>query len=273
MIGLTDRYKFPLYKTRAEFKAASGFEAPAFRGDWPIKQWLDPNPAQAPLYSVWNGSLTEPKLVILSMPLDEAGAVNLPGVATFPAYVPAPTAAMRQLFFGGRLLGVPQPVDAATLSTKAKADALAALVGATVVMSSTLNQFFQYNWAGESRRDYILQYQGQASGPFVGDLLKDMNAKGVGAPGHWSASQIAAGHLQWVAEVMDDGSGAHPMMDIPLALAADEELYSEVQGLVPFVGIRKIGVPAPPVTGAVDTPLALDTNRFVHKIAAGLGLR
>lgn len=266
MIAITDRYKFPLYHNRAEFKAAAGFDAPAFNPAWPIKQWFDP--AGTGAYVIWNGSLTEPKLAPLSMSAAEAGTVNLPGLPNFPAYALAGTGATKALQFGA-FRGAPQAVDPATLSTKAEADALAALVGATVVQSSAINAYWHYEWGSETRRDYILQYKGLSSGPFVGNLLQDMNFKGVGAPGHWSASQIAAGHLQWVAEVMDDGSGAHPVMDIPLALQPDEELYSEVQGLIPFVGIRKIGTPAP-VSGG--DAFGKDTNDTVHKIAKAMQL-
>lgn len=240
MIAITDRYKFPVYHNRAEFKAASGVDAPAFRSDWPIKQWFDPNPPASPVYQIWDGSVMDPKLVPLTVPSTEATSVNLPGHPDFPAYSVAPTQATRSMHFGS-YTGPSQAVDPGTLSTKAEADTLAALVGATVVEASAVNQFWSVNWAAETRRDYVLQYKGQSGGPTVGSLLVDMNAKGVGAPGHWSASQLAAGHLQWVAEVMDDGSGAHPVMDIPLALQADEELYSVPLGLVATVAIRKIG--------------------------------
>ncbi len=270
MIALTDRYKFPLYKDRAEFKAASGIDAPAFNPAWPIKQWFDPAAPASPSYQIWDGSVTEPGLVSLTMPQAEAGTVNLPGLRTFPAYEPAPTNARRQLQFGS-FSGPIQAADPAMLSTKAEADALAALVGATVVMYSAINQFWHYDWGTETRRDYILQYRGQVSGPFVGNLLQDMNGNGVGAPGHWSASQIAAGQLQWVPEVVDDGSGAHPVMDIPLQLGADEELYSVMLGIVSTVAVRKIGTPAPPVGG--DSALAQDTNLFVHKIVDAMGLK
>lgn len=253
MIDLTSRYQFPVYHNRAEFKAASGVDAPAFRTDWPIKQWFDP--AGTGPYKIWDGSVTDPKLVDLPMSAEEAKAINLPGHPDFPAYTPGPTPATFTNRFGS-FISAPRPVDPSTLSTKAQADTLAALVGATVVEGSSLNQFVQMVWNGEPRRDYILQYKGQGSGPTVGSLLVSMYAAGVGAPGHWSASQLAAGHLVWVPELMDEGSGNHPVMDIPLALLPDEELYSIPLGIISTVAIRKKGT-GTGTTGSGDVMAAI----------------
>lgn len=254
MIAITDRYKFPVYHTRAEFKAASGVEAPAFRSDWPIKQWFDP--AGAGSYEIWDGSVMDPKLVPLTMPAAEASAVNLPGHPDYPAYVPAPTPATFVNHFGS-FVSAPRAMDPGDLSTKAESDTLAALVGATVVEASAQNQFMQVTWGAETRRDYTLVYKGQGSGPTAGSLLVDMNSQGIGAPGHWSASQLAAGHLIWVPEVMDDGSGNHPVMDIPLALLPDEELYSIPLGIVATVAIRKKGSGTGTGTGGGDVLAAI----------------
>lgn len=254
MIGITERYQFPLYHNRAEFKAASGMEAPAFRTDRPIKQWFDP--AGIKSYKIWDGSVTEPKLVDLIMTAEEAKAVNLPGHPDFPTYTPAPTPATFTNRFGS-FTSAPRPVTPSDLSTKSQADSLAALVGATVVEASSLNQFVQIAWNGETRRDYILQYKGQGSGPTVGSLLVSMYAAGVGAPGHWSASQVAAGQLVWVPEIVDDGSGNHPVMEIPLALLPDEELYSVPLGVVATVAIRKKGTGSIGTTGSGDVLAAI----------------
>lgn len=42
MAGLESIYRFPVYRTREQYKAATGKEAPAWNPNKPIKSWEDP---------------------------------------------------------------------------------------------------------------------------------------------------------------------------------------------------------------------------------------
>lgn len=239
MIALNAYNKFPDY-TRATYPAAhGGAQAPDFNPGLPIKPWEDQAAVDGDnSYQTWDGSIAEPKLTTLVLPGAVAKTVNLPGLRTFPKYTSGPTPATRILHFNGADIGAAQAVPANQLSTQAESDALAALVGATAVDASLSNAFWKYEWNGEARRPFTLQYKSLAAGaagPFAGDVIADQNSKGVGAPGHWSASQIAAGQLQWVPETPDDGSGSHPTMPDPVAPPPGWKLVSVAQG-IGFVG-------------------------------------
>ncbi len=276
MIALSDRNKFPVYATRAAFMAASGgIDAPPFNPAWPIKQWFDPAAVDGPnSYSIWNGSVAAPGLISLVLSGAEAKTVNLQGHPAYPAYVPAPTLARRVLHFNGSDIGAPQVVPANILSTLDQANQLAALVGAKVVDASTATPFFVYEWDAETRRPFALQYQGASAdvsgGPFVGDLLIGMNANGVGAPGHWDMSNSK---LTWVADTVDDGTGGHPTMEVPLAPLPGEVLVSIPTGIAFSGPFWEVPAPATPASAGAADPLSQDTNDFVHKIATAMGLK
>lgn len=260
MFALADRFQFPTY-TRASFQAAAGIQAPTWNPAYPIKDWCDPA-AKAGVdstYQVWNGSDTAPALVPLTIPGAEAMTVNLPGAPVFAPYVPAPTLATRQTSFAGMFFA-PQKVDPLTLSSRADADRLAAIAGATVMDPSLANQFLVWNWNGETRRPYVLVppgFTGDATvgGQNVGAILAAVNAQGVAAPGHFSASQLALHVLTWVPETAPSGLDVTARVPEPMALRPGETLAPMLVGPGVFsVVVLAQGEQAPGVGAAAGSP-------------------
>jgi hypothetical protein len=237
MFALSDRYQFPTY-TPASFQAASGLKAPLWNPAYPIKDWCDlaAVAGQPSTYQVWNGSPTAPALIPLTMDGAEAMTINLPGAPVFAAYAPAPTLATKQTSFGG-LTFAPQPIDPGTLSSLADAQRMAATAGATVVdPSATPNQFLSFSWNGETRRPYVLMPPGATGDPTVtgqnvGQILASVNAQGVAAPGHFSASQLALHILVWVPETAPSGLDVTARVPEPMLLKAGETLASYQLGI------------------------------------------
>lgn len=236
MLPLSARYRFPQY-TPASFQAASGIKAPAWNPAYPIKDWFDPAAVAGvnSTYLVWNGSVTAPALISLTIPGAEALTVNLPGTPTFAKYAVAPTLATKQVHFAG-LAFAPIAIDPGTLSTLVDANRLAAIAGAAVVdPTATPNQFLIFSWNGETRRPYVLMPvvsnagvtgDPTAAGQNVGQLLAAVNAAGVASPGHWSAAQLALHTLVWVPETAPSGLDVTARVPEPMALSTGESLVS-----------------------------------------------
>jgi len=268
-IALTDRYQFPLYPDRAAYKAASGQDAPAWNPNYPIKQWFDPEGGGS--YQVYNEQPAAPALVPLTMPVAEAWTVNLPGAMSFPAYVPEPTPATQQLTLAGHIFPA-TPIDPSTLSTPEQANALAQICGGTVVdPDASPSQFFVVAWNGETRRRFKIEFGGNANlTSYVGQILQQQNAKGVGAPGHWDSAQFASG-MVWVPDAAPDGAGVTATVPIPIKLQQGEKLDSVMVGPgISTVVVDQSGVTPPSGVGASagggDTELAKDTNATVHAV-------
>jgi hypothetical protein len=235
VIALSARYRFPQY-TRASFQAAAGIQAPAWNPAYPIKDWFDPDAGVEGVYQVWNGSVTLPALITLTIPGAEARTVNLPGTPTFSKYAVAPTLATKQVHFGG-VAFAPLAVDPLTLSTLAQANTLALISGAVVVdPTATQNQFLIFTWNGETRRPYVLMPPGvtgdpTAAGQNVGQLLAAVNAAGVASPGHWDPPQLALHILVWVPETAQSGLDVTARVPEPMLLNAGETLASMQLGI------------------------------------------
>jgi hypothetical protein len=278
MTAITDRYQFPLYLDRAAYKAASGVDAPPFNPLYPIKQWFDP--AGGTSFDVLNGSDTAPALVPLAMPSAEASTVNLPGAASFPAYVIAPTSATQQLTIAGHVFPA-TAIDPSTLSTLDQANALAKVCGGTVVdQDATPSQFFVVVWSGETRRRFKIQFTSGPGTPadpnrtsYVGQIIQSLNAKGVGAPYHWSASQLAVGLLQPVFEFVADGSGVTAKVPIPIKLQAGEAVKSVMVGPGIFtVVVDQAGAMPPSGVGGSGVGFTDDDRlklNAIYKVVSG----
>jgi hypothetical protein len=268
MLALSARYRFTQY-TRASFQTAAGIQAPAWNPAYPIKDWFDPTAVAGvdSSYQVLNGSDTLPALIMLTIPGAEALTVNLPGTATFTAYVVAPTLATKQTHFAGLAFG-PYAVDPGTLSMMVDANRLAAMAGAAVVdPTATSNQFLIFTWNGETRRPYVLMPPGAtgdptAAGQNVGQLLASVNAAGVASPGHWDPAQLAQAHtLVWVPETAKSGLDVTARVPEPMLLNAGETLASYQLGIV-FTPVILIAGEALP--GAAANPAAVpDATGFL----------
>lgn len=256
MLALSARYRFRQY-TRASFQAATDVQAPPWNPAYPIKDWADPDAAEGvdSSYQVWNGSVTAPALITLTIPGIEAGSVNLPGTPTFARYLVAPTQATRQVHFAG-LAFAQVAVDPATLSTLVDANRLAGIAGAAVVdPTAASNQFLIFTWNGEARRPYVLMPPGAtgdptAAGQNVGQLLASVNAAGVSSPGHWDSGQRSNHILVWVPETAPSGLDVTARVPEPMSLAAGESLVSMQLGLTFTAVILAAGETLPSAGGA-----------------------
>jgi hypothetical protein len=111
--SLTKLYKFPVYMTRDEYKAATGQEAPEWNSDRAPKYWFDPAAKNSPKMTVVydcviatavNGVALvsedgKPVTDLLVLSRNEAASVNIPPkVANVPgADVPAVQVPLREL--------------------------------------------------------------------------------------------------------------------------------------------------------------------------------
>lgn len=255
MLPLSARYRFPQY-TPASFQAASGIKAPVWNPAYPIKDWFDPAAVAGvnSTYLVWNGSVTAPALISLTIPGAEALTVNLPGTPTFAKYSVAATLATKQVHFAG-LAFAPIAIDPGTLSTLVDANRLAAIAGAAVVDPSAVsNQFLIFSWNGEARRPYVLMPPGAtgdptAAGQNVGQLLAAVNAAGVASPGHWSAAQLALHILVWVPETAPSGLDVTARVPEPMALNTGESLASMQLGVTFTAVVLAAGETLPGAAG------------------------
>ena len=219
---------FPTY-TRASYLQAFG-TVPACDPTRQIKTWFDStvDTSQsgnlALYYQLAPNATVESQYVL---PASEAATVNLPGVDTYPAYTVAPTDAtvVSQ--------GAPNPsgINPIYLSTQAQADAMEAALGAVSIVQETLQGPYGYVFpADESRRLYDIVFaNGQAVN--VGSLLNQMNAAGVGAPGHWNVNGIDS---TWVPDPPASGcpnvTATRPVPVRPLL--PNEKLQAGLMGVM-----------------------------------------
>ena len=180
--GVQDLALFKTY-TRDRYHAAFGVEAPPWNPARLRKTWFDStvdtsSPDNVAIYKIaaqdpilgW----TMKQMVI---PAQEAATVNLPGAIAYAAYNVAPTGATR----GGSL------INPNYLSLESEARALMAAVGGTdVVEEGDMPVFPVVYPPDETRRMWAIIYRGRPVN--VGNLLLNLNSKGVGAPGKWDFS-------------------------------------------------------------------------------------
>lgn len=245
---------FPDYPDRSTYQNVLGTQAPVFDPSVGfIKEWQDPAAAALPptavmTYTKLNTDINNPALVTFTVPAGVAARVNLPGKPAYAKYFIQPTDATGSFMVGFSRQTV--AVQPNTLSLKPQADALAALVGATVVDRAIGNTFVTYNFpADEPRREWMLTYKNGLTA-FAGDLLAGQWANGIGAPGHWDTTGNV---LAWVADPIPDGTDkAYAKLDIPKRpLNSDEKLVVVSQG---SLGAKAVAVQqgpdaTPPATG------------------------
>jgi hypothetical protein len=186
--------------TRASYLAAFGLQAPNWDATKAPKAWFDtsgtsPSTYLAPNLSAASGSSGEQPLTVIDAatgqprPLtpEEAAAVNIPGLISYPQHVIAPSEAVQQ--------GTGAILNPTYLSTFAQAVELAIAWGVpptfgvsdgTIVdMDPGGDQAYVYP-PSEARRWYGIVYKGLPL--TVGTELAQMNSQGVGYPGQWNLS-------------------------------------------------------------------------------------
>jgi len=190
--GFADLALFKTY-TRESLRTAFGAEAPPFDPARQIKAWFDStadisDPANVVVYKVAapdaQGQWALRQVV---MPAREAATLNLPGYVQYPPYVIAPTKAAR---------GVSSGIWPDTLSLRSEADALLEELGLSGVqlLDEGVGSAFPVIYGDEPRRQWFFVYKGQVRS--IAGLLINKNARGVGAPGHWSVGDT----IEWIPD-------------------------------------------------------------------------
>jgi hypothetical protein len=180
--GVQDLALFKTY-TRDRYRAAFGVEAPLWNPARLRKTWFDStvDTSSSDNVAVYKIAAQDPiigwTMKQMVIPAQEAATVNLPGAIVYPAYNVAPTDATR----GG------SQINPNYLSLESEARALMAIVGGTDLVQDGNTAVFPVVYpADEPRRMWAIIYKGRPVN--VGNLLLNINSKGVGAPGKWDSS-------------------------------------------------------------------------------------
>lgn len=255
--------KLYLFKrfTRATYLVETKSQAPTWDPAKRIKRWFDPNalgvsPETVMTYKVVGLDLKgNPVINSLTMTAKEACSVNLPGVMSFPKYVPMPTNAVMYCSATNDWPAGNSAVNVDLLCLKEEAEALASEIGGTKVLE---NEFFggpcTINWADEKRRNWLVEWNGdnlQASA-----LLKAKYMNGVGAPGKWILDRVAT--PVWQPEYIKDAGMQDPRPEIlnPIRnLYPNEKLVSGFGGVVSVMNTSLASAAqAPSPAGSVNLP-------------------
>jgi hypothetical protein len=182
--------------SRAGYPAAFGVQAPGFDATRPAQYWFDSKAVGLPANQVMNylqihltpsadGSGAPAQIVPLTVPAGQAATPNIPGLATYPAYVVAQTTATS----GGAL------VNPSILSDYSDALILAAELG---LAASSVIAGPALTWNSETRGDWMLVLPGNPNPYYAGTLLLDQYANGIGSPGAWSIRNAGTPNAQAV---------------------------------------------------------------------------
>jgi hypothetical protein len=223
--GVQDLALFKTY-TRDSYRTAFGIEAPPWDAARLRQSWFDStvdtsSPTNVAVYKIaGEDPINGWTLKQMVIPSREAATVNLPGSVVYPAYTVAPTSATR----GG------SPINPNYLSLESDARALMATLGATALVEQGITPVFPVVYpADEPRRVWAIVVNGHPEN--AGNLLLEMNSKGVGAPGRWDYS---SGELVWVPAPapptgLDD---TRPPRDMPLRdLLPNEKFQMGLMGV------------------------------------------
>lgn len=222
--GIQELALFVSY-TRDSYLAAFGIQALAWDPTRPTKTWFDTtvdmsNPANTATYNIVAANSSGVwGLMPLTISVTEASTVNLTGSVTYPAYTIAPTDATS----GGAI------INPAYLSLESDAQALMNALGGTNLPEETGNAAFPIIYpADEPRRIWDFFVNGVLCN--AGQLLAQMNANGVGAPGSW---QITSSGPVWVPNPaptgLDSTTAPRPM---PVRnLLPNEQLQTGLMGV------------------------------------------
>jgi len=230
-------------------------DAPAYDDTREVKSWVDPNPGPGPTVSY---TMLDPSynLVTVTMAVEEASTLNLPGHPDYPVYAPAKSMATFAVS------GLPIPFGVSNL---ADAQALVKIFGLTD--SAIFDEMAAFagegaiNWpAGDPRRAYGITFTSGAVEE-VATQLAQQNANGVGAPGEWIKD--SAGNWSWKSELSSD-TATTEIMPVPIVpLAANEHI--DVGPFGPQI-IVDDAAPAGGSSGTVD----LSTDPTAQKILEGV---
>lgn len=221
--------------TRESFLAKFGEQAPSYDPIRRIKTWFDSSPAAGGPYQV---AFTNDQHITdvrrLTMDVNEAGSVNLPGSVDYPVWNPAP---VRGYWNEPTFPQDRHAIDRFQVCTVQEAQALVKEIGnmenaagrlgapgSSQVVNAREDDTFAYFYdPDETRRAFVLTMPGGAK-MYCGQLLKWKYSFGVGAPGVWTDP---TGHQPvWVHQLAPQGlPDIRPWREVPIrALKANERI-------------------------------------------------
>jgi hypothetical protein len=258
--------------TRDQFTAANGGQPPA---DWNPMLVFDPASGPAPQEKLWfdpaqvgkTGTVTynvvriakgsaQPTALAtveqLTMTCAQAAAVNIPGLIQYPPYVVTPNTEAR---YGGALVTSnvfsEQGDGAAILAALQAINPGVTLIDATYVTEGVVA------WTGfsavpgigpgETRRMWAILIPGNTQPFYVGELMIEQNAMGVGYPGvTWNI--VGNAPVVTLAPRGPDGvNNATPASEVAVPIGALPAGFQFVSGAVP--GSVEISTAAPVSSG------------------------
>jgi len=251
--GISLLYLFSTY-TRASFLQAFGVVAPPFNPSWPVKTWFD-SAANSNVPTVYYSleTATEgdtqqivfpPVMAPFLLAAGQANVVNLPNDPTsYSAWVPAPTVAVQTQTLNGvtttinavnpNFLSTPRSSKRSIFHTRRTG-------GVQTWTPAPGNSDLQIQYGAETRRIYYF-IDSNNQWQWVGYLLLQEYASGVGAPG------------QWVSEPATPGPGAPANMWVWQA------------------GV--IASPVVPTSQMIPMPMrTLFTDKTIISVSAGMGV-
>lgn len=227
-----DALKIPARYTRASYHQQFGQQAKPWDNKLQIKRWFQPlapvRDADEPVF-YWTLSSREEGLEKVITTRREAAEVNLPGLYSFPKYVPAPTPAVVIGSFGP--IGS-YPVG--NLIEKEEAEALAEEISSATSEDPRQTAWsiresdaykagpFSVSWNGETRRPWLINVSNREYSAAA--LAASRHRDGVGAPGFWLADEGQA--PRWVSTLDPNDTGEmdpRPEIAFPFRPLADNE--------------------------------------------------
>lgn len=243
----------------------------------PRQAWHDPSAATLPATQVMNYFYWDQNAgqkVAFTRTAKQAAVANLQG--TYPPYTVAPTPATVTYVVNGAVIG-PLAIDPKVLITPADAGALAAQLTATLGLTFNVVDITPahgiMNYGSDNRRWLGLQNATMIVPTDAEGLLFQENAFGTGAPGVWTADM--GGNPLW-RPTLAPGITPSPVPMPQRDLLANEKIVTASAGPgIYYFQVQRTDLTSTSSSTSSSTPSALeqDTNAYIHKVAAALGIQ
>lgn len=220
--GIEELAMVPVFKTREDFEAFTGTQAPPFNPDKPVKRWYcthhpDGTPVKDADFIQFQTYDTKPETPMLySFKLSGVDmlAVNIPGKYNYPPAMVEESGAFYMLN------GEKQYINPEGLATLEDAERIGReLLAAgwpvssdSITVLSQVGMFIIGYEPFEKRRLY--QIRVGANTHNVGALMRDQNGDGVGAPGYWT--KPGSGLIDWIPAPVQERVSTAGVTPIPM---------------------------------------------------------
>ncbi len=256
----------PIFKTREDFKAFTGVQAPPYDPTRPIKRWYTTDPGTS--FMTYNTVPPVPEYISI-MVLD-AGGVNIPGAFVYPPYDPGPATSGAYFMLNGNKQYLPISTLARWEDGNRIAQELrdAGWSIAEVAPLDRAGMFAVGYEPNESRR--ILNIKANGENYNVAGLVADQYYDGVGAPGFWKAPSPAG--VDWIPAPQQTRTGKTETTEVPVPmrmLEADEKWLRLPMGLQILNTSDAAG--AEEVNEQNQAANVAETLRLVRKLSSMLG--